>query len=80
MPANPAHIKSLYQFLLQENFRVRGLVLSCMKQDIILSAVMYDMDMTKESGLAAFRNLFTQADHYDDYLKKEFECRDRLEE
>ncbi|MBN8865437.1 MAG: trypsin-like peptidase domain-containing protein [Sphingobacteriales bacterium] len=80
MPANPANIKSLYQFLLQENFRVRGLVLSCMKQDIILSAVMYDMDMTKESGLAAFRNLFTQADYYDDYLKKEFECRDRLEE
>jgi serine protease Do len=80
MPADPVQIKGLYQFLLQENYRITGMVLSCMKQNIVLSSVMYDMDMTKETGAAAFRNLFQQADHYDDFLKKEYGCTDRLEE
>jgi serine protease Do len=41
---------------------------------------MYDLDMTKEHGAAAFRNLFQKADYYDDYLKTEFSCLTRLEE
>lgn len=80
MPADPQKIKPLYQFLLQENFRIKGMVLSCFKQNIVLSSIMYDMDMTKETGAASFRNLFTQADYYDDFLKKEYGCVDRLEE
>lgn len=80
MPTDVARIKPLYQYLLQENYRMNGLVLSCMKQNIVLSCIMYDLDMTKETGVAAFRNLFQQADHYDDYLKNEYGCTDRLEE
>jgi serine protease Do len=80
MPADITKIKPLYQFLLQENFRMNGLVLSCVKQNIVLSCIMYDLDMTKENGAATFRNLFQQADHYDDYLKTEFGCLNRLEE
>ena len=41
---------------------------------------MYDMDITKESGIVVLRNLFRQADHYDDLLKKDFECVERIEE
>ncbi|HMR91262.1 MAG TPA: trypsin-like peptidase domain-containing protein [Chitinophagaceae bacterium] len=80
MPADPLQIKPLYLFLLQENYRTQGMVLSCLKQNIVLSSIFYDMDMTKDTGVAAFRNLFQQADHYDDYLKKEFGCQERLEE
>lgn len=80
MPSDPVKIKPLYQFLLQENFRMNGLVLSCVKQNIVLSCIMYDLDMTKESGADSFRNLFLQADHYDDFLKTEYSCVDRLEE
>jgi serine protease Do len=80
MPTDGLQIKGLYQFLLQENYRINGMVLSCMKQNIVLSSIMYDMDMTKETGAAAFRSLFQQADHYDDFLKKEYGCTDRLEE
>lgn len=80
MPTDAIKIKPLYQFLLQENFRTSGLVLSCVKQNIVLSCIMYDLDMTKEGGAAAFRNLFKQADYYDDYLKTEYGCTDRLEE
>jgi serine protease Do len=36
----------LYQFLLEENFKLDGLVLSCLKQNIVLSCIMYDLDMT----------------------------------
>ena len=80
MPADATKIKPLYQFLLQENFRVNGLVLSCVKQNIVLSCIIYDLDMTKENGAGSFRNLFQKADYYDDFLKKEYSCMDRLEE
>ncbi len=80
MPADIQQIKPLYQFLLQENYRISGMVLSCIKQNIVLSCIMYDMDLTKENGMEIFRNLFRQADHYDDFLKKEYGCQERLEE
>ncbi len=80
MPADTSKIKPLYRFLLEENYRTSGLVLSCVKQNIVLSCIIYDLDMTKESGADSFRNLFQKADYYDDYLKKEYSCTDRLEE
>jgi len=42
--------------------------------------VMYDLDITKENGTAVFQLLFKKADEYDDFLKKEYQCVDRLEE
>jgi serine protease Do len=80
MPSDSTKIKPLYQFLLQENYRMNGLTLSCVKQNIVLSCIMYDLDITKESGTRPFRNLFQQADYYDDFLKSEYSCTDRLEE
>jgi serine protease Do len=80
MPADISKIKQLYQYLLEENYRTQNLVLSCVKQDIVLSCLMYDLDMNKEIGAATFRNLFQKADYYDDFLKKEYGCVDRLEE
>lgn len=80
MPVDATKIKPLYQFLLQENYRTHNLVLSCVKQNIVLSCIMYDLDMTKETGAGAFRHLFQKADYYDDFLKKEYNCTKRLEE
>jgi serine protease Do len=80
MPADATRIRQLYQFLLQENYRINGLVLSCVKQNIVLSCIMYDLDINEESGAEAFRTLFKKADDYDDLLKKEYGCVDRLEE
>ena len=80
LPSDATKIKPLYQFLLQENYRINGLVLSCVKQNIVLSRIMYDLDITKESGAAAFQQLFKKADDYDDFLKREYGCLDRLEE
>lgn len=80
LPCDNTRIKPLYIFLLKENFKKKGLVLSCVKQNIVLSCVMYDMDMTRETGIPLFRNLFQQADMYDDLLKREYGCEERLEE
>lgn len=80
LPSDAIKIKPLYQFLLQENYSLNGLVLSCVKQNIVLSRIMYDQDITKESGAASFQQLFKKADDYDDLLKKEYGCLDRLEE
>ncbi|HEY2721385.1 MAG TPA: trypsin-like peptidase domain-containing protein [Chitinophagaceae bacterium] len=80
LPSDASRIKPLYQYLLQENYRVNGLALSCVKQNIVLSSIVYDLDMTKESGVEIFQRLFKKADEYDDYLKKEFGCVSRLEE
>lgn len=80
MPADVTKIKPLYQFLLQENYKMDGLVLSCVKNNIVLSRIIYDLDMNKETGVNEFKNLFTNADKYDDVLKNEFGCLDRLEE
>ena len=80
LPSDPLHIKSLYQFLLRENYQNSGLVLSCMNQNIILSRVVYDLDLTPENGVQLFKQLFEKADAYDDLLKNEYGCLERIEE
>ena len=56
------------------------MMLSCVKQNIVLSCIIYDLDITKESGGGSFRDIFQKADYYDDFLKNEYSCTDRLEE
>ena len=80
LPADATRIKPLYQFMLRENYTMNGLVLSCVKQNIVLSCIIYDLDMTKESGVESFQRLFKKADEYDDLLKTEYGCVGRLEE
>ncbi len=80
LPTDTTQIKPLYQFLLQENFTLDGLVLSCLKQNIVLSCIMYDLDMTKDAGIEMFRDLFQKADYYDTLLEKEYGCQELLEE
>jgi serine protease Do len=80
LPSDTAQIKPLYQFMLEENYKLDGLVLSCVRQNIVLSCIMYDLDMTKENGIEMFRTLFQKADYYDQLLEEKFNCRELLEE
>ena len=80
LPAEAEKIKPLYKYLLEQNYSSDGMVLSCVKQDIVLSCLLYDQDLTEEAGAETFRNLFLQADRYDAFLKTEFGCRSMLEE
>jgi serine protease Do len=80
MPTDGTKIKPLYQFLLQENFTLKGLTLSCNGQNIVLGCILYDLDVTHENGKEQFEKLFKKADEYDDLLKRDFACLDRLVE
>ncbi len=80
LPADATRIKPLYQFLLEENFKLDSLVLSCVKQNIVLSCIMYDLDMTKEAGIEMLHDLFQKADYYDTLLEKQYGCQELLEE
>jgi serine protease Do len=80
MPTDGTKIKPLYQFLLQENFALNGLTLSCNGQNIVLGCILYDLDVTHENGKEQFEKLFKKADEYDDLLKRDFACLDRLVE
>lgn len=80
LPKDPVKIKPLYQFLLQENYENKELVLSCTNQNIVLSLILYDLDLTIDNGAVIFTNLFQKADEYDDLLKKEYSCVERMEE
>jgi serine protease Do len=80
LPADAQKIKPLYLFLMQENYKMNGMVLSCVKQNIVLSRIIYDLDITRDNGVETFRNLFQLADRYDDLLKTQYGCLERLEE
>jgi serine protease Do len=80
LPTDTTKIKPLYQFLMNENYELDGLVLSCVKQNIVLSCIMYDLDMTKENGIEMFHNLFHKADYYDQILEEKYGCQELLEE
>lgn len=81
LPADTTKIKPLYKFMLDQNYGMQdSLVLSCAKQSIVLSCIMYDLDMTKDTGVEMFRNLFQKADYYDQLLEQEYGCRELLEE
>ena len=55
-------------------------MLSCQNQNIVLSYILYDLDLTEDAGAEIFSNLFQKADIYDDLLKKDFGCVERIEE
>jgi serine protease Do len=80
LPKDAVRIKPLYQYLLHENYENKGLVLSCTNQNIVLSSILYDLDLTIDNGAAIFTNLFQKADEYDDLLKTEYGCIERMEE
>lgn len=74
------NIKELYNYLLKENFNVRGKFFSLHGENIVLSSLIYDLDMTLESGEAIFKRLFNRADHYHNVLMNEYHCQPILEE
>jgi serine protease Do len=74
------NIKDLYIYLLKENYRLRGKLFSIHNENIALSSLIYDIDITPETGEPIFRDLFEKADYYDTYLIEQYNCLPILEE
>ncbi|MGB0838556.1 MAG: trypsin-like peptidase domain-containing protein [Chitinophagales bacterium] len=66
------NIKSLYEYLLRENYNMENVIFSVNEQDVILSFIIYDRYFTKETAAIVFKNLFEKADHYDDILVDDY--------
>lgn len=66
------NIKSLYEYLLRQNYETESLTFSIKGQDIILSLLIYDRYLNVDTGLKLFEHLFERADYYDNILVEEF--------
>ena len=66
------NIAELYEFLLRENYELDGIVFSVNNQDIVLSLLICDDDLTVETGHTLFTDLIKKADHYDNILVEKF--------
>jgi serine protease Do len=73
-------IKELYTYLLRENFHLKGKFFSLHEGNVVLSSLIYDLDINLETGEQMFRDLFNKADHYDSVLIDQFACPPILEE
>lgn len=68
-------LKELYQFLLKENYRIEGLSFSVNEQDIMLSLLIFDQYLHKDTLKKLFSHLIHTADEYDDLLEERFQAR-----
>ena len=66
------NIKTLYEYLLHQNYEIEGLNFSIKGQDIILSLLIYDRYLNVDTGLKLFQHLFEKADYYDNILVEEY--------
>lgn len=73
-------IKELYAYLLRENCNLKGKFFSVHEGSVVLSSLIYDLDINLENGQRMFRDLFGKADHYDTILIDQFNCIPILEE
>ena len=73
-------IATVYTFLLKENYTMRGKLFSITGDNIVLSALIYDPDLSLTGGEMVFRDLFQRADYYDTLLVDQYGCIPVLEE
>jgi serine protease Do len=74
------NLVGMYEYLLKENYALKGMSLSTKVGDIILSSQNYDLYMSPEQSTANLKEFFERALMYKERLMKEFGCMARLEE
>ena len=66
------NIAQIYSYMLHQNYDLRGLTFSVKGQDIILSLLIFDQYLNKETAKELFDHLSEEADHHDDILVDKF--------
>ena len=74
------NIKPLYLYLLKENYTMHRMLFSMQGENIVLSSLNYDLDITADVGMHMFQALFEKADYYDDVLIQQYGCQPIEEE
>ncbi len=73
-------INALYRFLLEENYRLRDVLFAVHGDQIVLSSLLYNLELTQAAGEAVFKNLLQKASQYQPILLNEYHCRPILKE
>jgi serine protease Do len=73
------NIKSVYEYLLRENYRNEGVTLSVRGQDIMLSLLIYDRYLKEVIAEKLLKNLFEKADYYENILVEQYGAKWRTE-
>jgi serine protease Do len=73
-------ISEVYQYLLRENYGMQGKLFSIQGDNIVISSLLYDLELSVAAGEALFRDLFQRADYYDTLLIEQYGCQPILEE
>lgn len=66
------NIGQIYEFLLRQNYDLENVMFSVNNQDIVLSTLIFDQYLTYETGLETFKNLFKDADYFDNLLVEQY--------
>ena len=62
----------LYQYLLKQNYTIKGLNFSIKEEDIVLSLLISERDLNTETGKKLFQHLFDRADYFDNILVEQY--------
>lgn len=71
MPEN-GDTDRIYEFLLRQNYRTKGLTFSIHQKDIVLSLIIYDRHLNTDTAKELLQNLLERADYYDNVLVEEY--------
>ncbi|MGB3199021.1 MAG: trypsin-like peptidase domain-containing protein [Saprospiraceae bacterium] len=71
-------IKEIYIYLLQQNYKMRGLSFSVRNNDIILSTLLFDQYFHQETAFKIIKNLIEVANEQDDILIHKFGALERI--
>lgn len=74
------NIMAVYTYLMRENCSMHSKLFSLQGDNIVLSSLLYDLDLSVEMGEAMFKDLFQKADFYDNLLMEQYGCTPVLEE
>jgi serine protease Do len=62
------NIKPIYEYILRENYELKGMSLSINEHDVVLNMITYDRYFENEVALELFETFFENADKYDTYI------------
>lgn len=65
-------IEKIYLYLLQQNYEINSLCFSVRGNSILLSLIIHEEYINKETAIPLFKHLFVKADYYDDILIDKF--------
>jgi serine protease Do len=71
MPEDKETINRIYEFLLRQNYLIKGLTFSIYEDDIVLSLIIYDRHLNNDTAVELLQNLLERADYYDNVLVEE---------